>query len=84
MATLSEQVRTNIRKLALRVTGLGTEVSRLRERVAQLEREAEEARRLNQRVAELADVVAEVLVPAADRDDDKLRKALNTYSETSF
>nr|WP_018178849.1 DUF6752 domain-containing protein [Jongsikchunia kroppenstedtii] len=41
-------------------------------------------RRLQQRVAELTDVVAEVLVPAADRDDDRIRSVLARYNQTSF
>ncbi len=45
-------------------------------RVAALEAAVEENRRLNQRLADVVDVVTEVLVPAADRDDERMRKAL--------
>jgi hypothetical protein len=45
-------------------------------RVAALEAAVEENRQLNQRLADVVDVVTEVLVPAADRDDARLREAL--------
>ena len=43
-----------------------------------------ENRRLNRRVAELTDVVAELLVPIADRDEEKARELLARYRETSL
>lgn len=57
---------------------------RLPERLKQLERDVHETRRLHQRVAELTDVVAEILVPAADRDDDRIRAILAKYNQTSL
>jgi hypothetical protein len=63
---------------------LRDEIHALRERVEVLEREVQESRVLNQRLAELTDVVSEVLVPAADRDDEKLAKLLATYNTESF
>jgi predicted RNase H-like nuclease (RuvC/YqgF family) len=59
-------------------------IQRLQERVAELETEVQESRRLHQRVAELTDLVAEVLVPAADRDDERLRRTLEKYADSSF
>jgi hypothetical protein len=41
-------------------------------------------RRLNRRIAELTDIVAELLVPIADRDEDKARELLARYRETSL
>jgi hypothetical protein len=67
-----------------RIVGVDDEIRRLHERVAVLEREVQEARQLNQRMAELTDVVAEVLVPAADRDDKVLAEKLATYNRESF
>jgi C4-dicarboxylate-specific signal transduction histidine kinase len=55
---------------------------RLAERVTVLEAGLEESRRLNQRLADVVDVVTEVLVPAADRDDERLRKALANLNKT--
>jgi hypothetical protein len=49
---------------------------RLAARVAALEAAVEESRALSQRLADVVDVVTEVLVPAADRDDARLREAL--------
>ncbi|MQA15642.1 MAG: hypothetical protein GEV09_16190 [Pseudonocardiaceae bacterium] len=51
----------------------------LRGRISELEAEVQECRRLQTRVAEVTDFVVEVLVPAADRDDERLRRALETY-----
>lgn len=51
-------------------------------RVAALEAAVEENRQLNQRLADVVDVVTEVLVPAADRDDERLRSALSNLGKT--
>ncbi|MEP7091912.1 MAG: DUF6752 domain-containing protein [Nocardioidaceae bacterium] len=51
-------------------------------RVAALEAAVEESRQLNQRLADVVDVVVEVLVPAVDRDDDRLRTALANLGKT--
>lgn len=87
MEALKTRLRPSIRALALRLTrlaGVDEEVRALRGRVERLEREVHEARRLHQRLAELTDVVSEVLVPAADRDDGKIRTILAKYNESSF
>jgi hypothetical protein len=55
---------------------------RLAARVAELEAAVEENRQLSQRLADVVDVVTEVLVPAADRDDERLRKALADLGKT--
>ncbi|MET0526692.1 MAG: DUF6752 domain-containing protein [Nocardioides sp.] len=48
-------------------------------RVAVLEAEVQECRQLNVRLAELCDVVSELLLPAADRDEAALAEALERY-----
>ena len=48
----------------------------LYKRVLALEKEVQESRRINQRLSDLIDVVTEVLVPAVDRDDERLNAAL--------
>jgi len=53
----------------------------LSKRVAELEAEVQETRRLSRRLAEIADVVQEVLVPAANRDDERLRRLLDEYGK---
>ena len=52
----------------------------LRERVAVLEREVQECRQLNLRLAELTDVVQELLLPVAQRDEERLSALLEKYS----
>ena len=56
------------------------EIAELRRRVAELESEIQESRRLNRRLAELTDVVQELLVPLAQRDEAKVREYLDRYS----
>jgi hypothetical protein len=58
------------------------EVASLRRRVRRLEDEMQEARRLNRRLAELTDIVQELLVPLAQRDEDKINEYLERYSSS--
>lgn len=51
-------------------------------RIAALEEELQECRQLNRRIAELVDVVAELLVPIADRDEERVREVLAQYRAT--
>jgi len=53
-------------------------VARLEAEVAELQESVEENRRLNERLSDVLDVVTELLVPAADRDDARLRAALDS------
>lgn len=55
-------------------------VEELRERVAVLEEEVQECRQLNLRLAELTDVVEELLLPVAARDEARLAAVLEKYS----
>lgn len=70
--------------LEQRIARQDRDIKTLRRRVAELEAEIDETRRLHQRVAELTDAVAEILVPAVDRDDARVQKALQTFARTSF
>lgn len=45
-------------------------------RIKALESEVQECRQVNRRLADLVDVVAELLVPALDRDDARVAQAL--------
>ena len=56
------------------------DVAELRRRVEELEDEIQEARRLNRRLAELTDIVQELLVPVAQRDEAKINEYLERYS----
>jgi hypothetical protein len=51
----------------------------VRERLTRLEAEVQENRQLNRRIAELTDVVAELLIPVADRDQEGARQSLARY-----
>ncbi|SDC24252.1 DUF6752 domain-containing protein [Nocardioides lianchengensis] len=51
----------------------------LEARVRVLEQEVQECRQLNVRLAELCDVVTELLLPVADRDEATVRAVLEKY-----
>ena len=57
-------------------------VRRLEERVAALEADLTELRRHNVRLAELADVVQELLVPMASRDEARIQQAIERFQES--
>ena len=52
------------------------EVAELRKEVRQLRNAVEESRRLNERLSDVLDVVTELLVPAVDRNEERLAEAL--------
>jgi hypothetical protein len=56
------------------------DIAELRQRVEELESEMQESRRLHRRLAELTDVVQELLLPVAERDEEKFREYLDRYS----
>jgi hypothetical protein len=51
-------------------------IAKLRRDVDQLQAAVEESRRLNERLSDVLDVVVELLVPAVDRDEERLAEAL--------
>lgn len=62
--------------------GLRSDVQRLEQRVADLEADLAEMRRHNLRLAELADVVQELLVPMANRDEAAVQRAIERFQES--
>jgi hypothetical protein len=52
----------------------------LEQRVEELESELQESRRLNMRLAELTDIVQELLLPMAQQDQELLADRLKRYS----
>jgi class 3 adenylate cyclase len=54
----------------------GADIEQLKREVAQLQSAVEESRRLNERLSDVLDVVVELLVPAVDRNDERLESAL--------
>ncbi len=53
----------------------------LHERLTALEQEVQENRLLNRRLAELIDVVAELLLPIGQRDEEQAMVVLERYRE---
>ncbi|MDZ5621223.1 DUF6752 domain-containing protein [Nocardioides bizhenqiangii] len=52
----------------------------IEQRLAEVESELQEGRRLNMRLAELTDIVQELLVPVAQQDQELLADRLKRYS----
>lgn len=60
----------------------GGSTAELEQRVADLELAVTELRRHNLRLAELTDVVQELLVPMASRDEERIRSAIDSFSKS--
>lgn len=85
MRTIGNQLRVRGREAARNVgrfrAGVQAEgVEALRERVAVLEDEVQECRQLNLRLAELTDVVQELLLPVSQRDEQRVAATLEKYA----
>ncbi|QWZ08554.1 hypothetical protein KRR39_01380 [Nocardioides panacis] len=85
MKALSGRLKVRGREAARNVgrfrAGVQAEgIDALRDRVAVLEDEVQECRQLNLRLAELTDVVQELLLPVAARDEQRITEALEKYS----
>ena len=80
---MKQRLRTRGQGAAKRVAGLsaGKQVEELRARVAVLEEEVQECRQLNLRLAELTDVVGELLLPVAQRDEDGIAEVMERYNK---
>jgi hypothetical protein len=57
-------------------------LAELEDRVTELEAEVQECRQVNLRLAELTDVVAELLLPVAQRDEGRIDEALRRYHDS--
>ncbi|MFC7493820.1 MULTISPECIES: DUF6752 domain-containing protein [unclassified Nocardioides] len=55
------------------------DLARLRQRMTDLEAEVQECRQLNLRLAEVTDLVSELLVALADTDDPRVAAAVARY-----
>lgn len=79
-----QSARDRASKVRARLSGLtrdlAADVDHLSARVSQLEEEVQESRRLNRRLAELTDVVQELLLPLSERDEEKVRDLLDGYT----
>lgn len=77
---LKDRLRTQAReRLPQRAVDRLRDPSGLRERVRQLEEEVQENRQLNRRIAELTDVVAELLIPLEARDGARVDEVLAAF-----
>lgn len=74
--TDSENPSGRVRRVVRRVTTLG-----LADRLDQLEAEVDECRRLQLRLAELTDVVQELLVPLSQQDPGRVSEILDRYAD---
>lgn len=77
-----EKAKDFARKVRDKVRGSRAFESSLRGRVLALEKELEADRQLHRKVAELSDVVAELLVPIQDRDEARVTEVLSQYRKT--
>jgi hypothetical protein len=77
-----EAAKDLARKVRDRVRSSSVFDRSLRGRVARLEQELEADRQLHRKIAELSDVVAELLVPLQDRDEEKVTELLAQYRKT--
>jgi len=57
-------------------------IDRQTARIAELEAEVQEGRELGMRVAQLSDIVQELLLPVVDRDEERLHQLLQKYATT--
>jgi hypothetical protein len=82
MATMKDRLRAGTQRAAGKVGNLGAagRVAELEERVAVLEDEVQECRQLNLRLAELTDVVGELLLPVTQRDEARIVEVMERYS----
>jgi hypothetical protein len=78
---MSEPIRTRALR-RLRRSTVADQVRELQEQVARLEEDVAESRRLNERLSDVLDVVVELLVPAVQRDDERLEEALKKLGQT--
>ncbi|GAA1544230.1 DUF6752 domain-containing protein [Nocardioides humi] len=77
---LRQRLRTQARhRLPAPVANRIRERAGLRERVRALEEEVQENRQLNRRIAELTDVVTELLLPLGARDQARVDEVLERY-----
>ena len=60
----------------------GDRLDELQQRLEELEAEVQECRQLNIRLAEVTDLVEQLLLPIAAQDEDKIAAAVEKYTRT--
>lgn len=79
MERISRRGRDTARQLSR--SRVRVQLAQLEERVEMLDQEIQECRQLNLRLAELTDVVQELLLPVAQRDEAKVAEVMERYSK---
>jgi phage host-nuclease inhibitor protein Gam len=74
-------VSVNVRD-KLNVVARIRSVGELQQRVADLEADMSEMRQHNLRLAEIADVIQELLIPLASRDQVKVQEAIERFNKS--
>jgi hypothetical protein len=77
-------MRTKLSRGVARVREAGgarVDMVKLAARVNELEVEVQECRQLNLRLAELTDVVQELLLPVAQRDEARITEVMERYTK---
>lgn len=78
---MKKQSRRGLRRRVVDAVGGGL-VGDMLARIDDLEAAVEENRNLNLRVAELVDLVQELLIPVASQDKDKIEAALAEFQRS--
>lgn len=78
---MKDNLRQRVTRRVVNAAGGGM-VDNLLTRIEQLEDEVQENRNLNLRLAELIDVVQELLVPVASQDRERIEAALAKFERS--
>jgi hypothetical protein len=81
MADVTPTFRSRMVERMVRAVA-GDLVEDLQRRLHDLEAEVQECRQLNTRLAEVTDLLEQVLLPAAAQDQERLAAALEKYSHS--
>jgi hypothetical protein len=81
VATVKDNLRQRVTRRLVNAAGGGL-VDDLLTRIQQLEDEVEENRNLNLKLAELIDVVQELLVPVASQDRERIDAAIAKFEKS--
>jgi hypothetical protein len=81
VATVKDNLRQRVTRRLVNAAGGGL-VDDLLTRIQQLEDEVEENRNLNLKLAELIDVVQELLVPVASQDRERIDAAIAKFERS--
>jgi hypothetical protein len=81
VATVKDNLRQRVTRRVVNAAGGGM-VDDLLTRIEQLENEVQENRNLNLKLAELIDVIQELLVPVASQDRERIEAAMVKFERS--